>query len=127
MNSQVSNVDFRPGGGAGYSMKRAPAAWSGGPPAFYGVRMGQLTALRGVFVRVGRATVFNVAGVLLQLLPLLLLAEPWLVFATGALTADPGTVLTAILMATCLELPLAALCTAVAWDALRALPHQVRN
>ena len=87
MNSQVSNVDFRPGGGAGYSTKRAPAAWSGGPPAFYGVRMGQLTALRGVFVRVGRATVFNVAGVLLQLLPLLLLAEPWLVFATGALTA----------------------------------------
>ncbi len=30
-------------------------------------------------------------------------------------------------MATCLELPLAALCTAVAWDALRALPRHVRN
>jgi signal transduction histidine kinase len=37
-----------------------------------------LTALRGAFARVGRATVFNLAGVPLQLLPLVLMTEPWL-------------------------------------------------
>ncbi|MEW1826957.1 sensor histidine kinase [Streptomyces sp. NPDC088196] len=40
--------------------------------------MGLLTALRGAFARVGRATVFNLAGVPLQLLPLVLMTEPWL-------------------------------------------------
>ncbi|WP_329551100.1 sensor histidine kinase [Streptomyces sp. NBC_00696] len=42
--------------------------------------MGLLTALRGTFARVGRATVFNVTGAPLQLLPLALLAQPWLLF-----------------------------------------------
>ncbi|MFE2884050.1 histidine kinase [Streptomyces sp. NPDC059272] len=42
--------------------------------------MGLLTALRGRFARVGRATVFNVTGAPLQVLPLLLLAQPWLLF-----------------------------------------------
>lgn len=40
--------------------------------------MGLLTALRGALARVGRATVFNLAGVPLQLLPLVLMTEPWL-------------------------------------------------
>ncbi|MFI6463455.1 sensor histidine kinase [Streptomyces sp. NPDC050538] len=40
--------------------------------------MGLLTALRGAFARVGRATVFNLAGAPLQLLPLVLMTEPWL-------------------------------------------------
>ncbi|MEV6483408.1 sensor histidine kinase [Streptomyces sp. NPDC051576] len=39
-----------------------------------------LTALRGVFARVGRAMLFNFVGLPLQLIPLLLLAEPWLFF-----------------------------------------------
>ncbi|MER6208922.1 hypothetical protein [Streptomyces sp. NPDC001642] len=42
--------------------------------------MGLLTALRGTFARVGRATVFNVTGAPLQSLPLVLLAQPWLLF-----------------------------------------------
>ncbi|MFJ9246688.1 histidine kinase [Streptomyces sp. NPDC101776] len=49
--------------------------------------MAHLAALRGPFAHLGRATVFNVTGVLLQVLPLLLLAEPWLFFLAGALTA----------------------------------------
>ncbi|MFJ9246689.1 hypothetical protein [Streptomyces sp. NPDC101776] len=46
----------------------------------------------------------------------LLAVDAWF----DVLTAGPG-VLVALLMAACLELPLAALCTAVAWNALRAL------
>ncbi|MCX4404997.1 hypothetical protein ACFV8Z_41590 [Streptomyces sp. NPDC059837] len=48
----------------------------------------------------------------------LLAADAWF----DVLTAGPGAERTAVLMAACLELPLAALCTAVAWSALRALP-----
>ncbi|TKA08907.1 hypothetical protein [Actinacidiphila oryziradicis] len=47
----------------------------------------------------------------------LLVADAWF----GVLTAAPGAEHTAVLMAACLELPLAALCTAVAWSALHAL------
>ena len=47
----------------------------------------------------------------------LLTVDAWF----DVLTAGPE-VLVALLMAACLELPLAALCTAVAWNALRALP-----
>lgn len=42
--------------------------------------MVSLTALRGPLAGVGRETVFNATGVLLQFIPLLLLAEPWLFF-----------------------------------------------
>ncbi|MFG2379314.1 hypothetical protein ACGFY9_48720 [Streptomyces sp. NPDC048504] len=48
----------------------------------------------------------------------LLTVDAWF----DVLTAGPGAVLVAVLMAACLELPLAALCTAVAWNALRTLP-----
>jgi hypothetical protein len=53
----------------------------------------------------------------------LLVVDAWF----DILTAASGTVLPAILMATCLELPLASLCTAVTWDALRALPPRLPN
>lgn len=52
----------------------------------------------------------------------LLVVDAWF----DILTADPGAVLAAVLMAACLELPLAALCMAVARDALRALPPRLR-
>ncbi|WP_405847754.1 hypothetical protein [Streptomyces sp. NBC_01518] len=51
----------------------------------------------------------------------LLTVDAWF----DVLTAGPGAVLAALLMAFCLELPLAALCTAVAWHGLRALPPRL--
>ncbi|MET7486650.1 hypothetical protein [Streptomyces sp. NPDC005538] len=52
----------------------------------------------------------------------LLTVDAWF----DVLTAGPG-VLMALLMAACLELPLAALCAAVAWNALRELPPADQN
>lgn len=52
----------------------------------------------------------------------LLTVDAWFDVLTAAI---PGAVLAALLMAVCLELPLAALCTAVAWHALRALPPRL--
>ncbi|MGQ4435567.1 hypothetical protein [Streptomyces sp. SAS_260] len=98
-------------------------AWVAGehPVAWIGLDVMEATGLIGTGLLLARCDPRRVA--VAPATAVLLTVDAWF----DVLTAAPGTVLTAILMATCLELPLAALCTAVARDALRALPRQVRN
>ena len=93
-------------------------AWVAGahPVAWIGLDAMEATGLVGTGLLLARCDRRRVA--VAPATAVLLTVDAWF----DVLTAGPGAVLVALLMAACLELPLAALCTAVAWHALRALP-----
>ncbi|MBK3574482.1 hypothetical protein JHN63_11785 [Streptomyces sp. MBT65] len=92
-------------------------AWAAGacPVAWIGLDTMEAMGLVGTGLLLARCDPRRVA--VAPATAVLLTVDAWF----DVLTAGPG-VLVALLMAACLELPLAALCTAVAWKALRALP-----
>jgi len=93
-------------------------AWVAGahPVAWIGLDAMEATGLVGTGLLLARCDRRRVA--VAPATAVLLTVDAWF----DVLTAGPGAVLVALLRAACLELPLAALCTAVAWNALRALP-----
>ena len=86
------------------------------PVAWIGLDVMEATGLVGTGLLLARCDRRRVA--VAPATAVLLTVDAWF----DVLTAGPGAILVALLMAACLELPLAALCTAVAWNALRALP-----